>query len=365
MGSILKDRRFVVAVITMVVIGVMGLLSGVIATDGGFIPFGPDQVSREAVPYSVPGTSELAADGSIRKHILGTDQLGRDVMSRLVHGISIALKVGILSSFISLIIALFLGGLSGFVGDRSHKMNYLQLFLLMIGFVLLQYYASELAFHENDRGEYVKSYFAYGMILSLGVMLLLYISRLGLTSGLKEFWMPWDTIVVKLLEVFRSIPRLFLLLAIFSIITVPTVSSVIWVIGLIRWPNLTRIIRAEIMAQKQDDYVKNAQILGLPGLTIFFKHVLPNVYRPIIVLTALNMGTAILIESSLSFLHIGLPIGEVSWGRMLSDARQYIPAWWLAIGPGLLIFISILCFNTIGDRLSHHFKVNKQGAQSS
>ncbi len=361
MAVLLKDKRLIIAVVTVVVIILIGMLSGVIAHDEGLIPFGPDQVSKEAIPYSVPGTSEMSDGGSLRKHILGTDQLGRDVMSRLIHGISIAMKVGILSSMISLIIALLLGGLSGYLGDRTHKMNLLQLFLLILGALLIYYYASELAFFENDRGEYVKSYTTYGIILGLGLLVLTYISRLNLISGLKEFWVPWDTIVVKLLEVFRSIPRLFLLLAIFSIITVPSVASVIWVIGFIRWPNLTRIIRAEIMAQKQDNYVKNAEILGLSSMTIFLRHVLPNVYRPIIVLTALNMGTAILIESSLSFLHIGLPIGEVSWGRMLSDARQYIPAWWLAIGPGILIFITILCFNTIGDRLSYHFKVNKQG----
>lgn len=363
MGEFIKDKRLMIAVITVVVIIVVGLLSGVIANDGALIPFGPDQVSKEAIPYSVPGTTELSADGSTKKHILGTDQLGRDVMSRLIHGISIAMKVGILSSLISLFIALLLGGLSGYLGDRTHKMNLLLLVLLIVGALLVLYYASELSFYENDRGEYVKSYMTYGIIISVGLLLLAYISQLNfkLFSGLKEFWVPWDTLVVKLLEVFRSIPRLFLLLAIFSIITVPSVASVIWVIGLIRWPNLTRIIRAEIMAQKQDNYVKNAEILGLTKTTIFFRHVLPNVYRPIIVLTALNMGTAILIESSLSFLHIGLPIGEVSWGRMLSDARQYIPAWWLAFGPGILIFISILCFNTIGDRLTYHFKVNKQG----
>ena len=362
MTELLRDKRFMMALVTVMVIIVIGMLSSVIANDGGIIPFGPDQVSKEAIPYSVPGTAEIGEDGSVRKHVLGTDQLGRDVMSRLIHGISIAMKVGILSSMISLIIAMLLGGLSGYLGDRTHRINLLQLLLLIIGFLLIHFYATELAYFENDRGEYIKSYTTYGFIFSIGLIFLIYVSQLNLISGLKEFWVPWDTLVVKLLEVFRSIPRLFLLLAIFSIITVPSVASVIWVIGLIRWPNLTRIIRAEIMSQKQDDYVKNAQILGLPALTIFFQHVLPNVYRPIIVLTALNMGTAILIESSLSFLHIGLPIGEVSWGRMLSDARQYIPAWWLAIGPGLLIFISILCFNTIGDRLSYHFKVNKQGS---
>ncbi len=360
MGDLLKDKKLLIALGVMLLLACIGCLSDVIATDGGLVPFGPDQVSVQALPHSSPGTVEVDIQGDQRQHFLGTDQLGRDVLSRLIHGISIAFKVGIFSSAISLIIAILLGGLSGYVGDRSYRISYVQLVLFIGVAIAIHYYAMEWSYYEDDRGVYSLSYGTYFLLLVVGITILTYLIKYVQILTNYSFYLPWDSIVIKVIEVFRSIPRLFLLLAIFAIISVPTVTSVVLVIGLIRWPGLTRIIRAEILSLKQDDYIKNAKILGLSDAIIFFRHVLPNIYRPIIVLTALNIGTAILIESSLSFLHIGLPIGEVSWGRMLSDARQYIPAWWLAIGPGMLIFLSILCFNTIGDRLSYHFKVNKQ-----
>lgn len=361
MMKLLKDAKFVIAGVFLISMLCIGLFADVIATDGGLIDFGPDQVSNEATIFSKPNSTEIKPDGTLRTHVLGTDQLGRDVASRLIHGIPVAFKVGILSSLISLFIAMLLGGLSGYIGDLKHRLNYAQAVLGLILGLLTFYYASEFSFYEDERGFYKRSFAYYGFVLIAGFALIAMVNKLLSNAHRKNMWVPWDTVIVKGIEVFNSIPRLFLLLAVFAIIRIPSVTAVIIVIGLIRWPSLTRIIRAKILAVKQMDYVKNAELQGLSHIIIYVRHVLPNIYGPIIVLTALNMGTAILIESSLSFLHIGLPIGEVSWGRMLGDARQYIPAWWMAVGPGLLIFSLILCFNTIGDRLAYHLKVDKRG----
>ena len=160
--------------------------------------------------------------------------------------------------------------------------------------------------------------------------------------------------ITKLLEVFRSIPRLFVLVALFAVITKPSLWSVIAVVGLVRWPPLTRLIRAEVIRVKGEAFIKAAKISGLSELRILMYHVFPQIYRPILVLTAISMGSAILLESSLSFLNLGMPIGSVSWGRMLGDARYYISAWWMGVGPGILIFSMILAFNVLSDRLAYH-----------
>ncbi len=346
------------AIAYLVILAVIGLFSNVIATNNGLIPFGPEQILASDKTYESPGSVVLDDHGSELTHYFGTDQIGRDVASRLVHGIPMAYMVGIFSSVLSLFIALILGGLSGFIGDKEQRINLYQIIWIMVGVVITHHFASEFSYMEDDRGVYASSISIYSFFLLLGFLIMAVIFRWLGSMVARSFWVPWDTMVVKLIEVFRSIPRLFFLLAIFAAITKPSVLSVILVIGIIRWPALTRLIRAEIMKIKQDDFVRSALILGLSNFRILFRHIAPNIYKPIIVLTAFNMGSAILIEATLSFLQIGLPLGSVSWGAMLGDARSYIPAWWMAVGPGLLIFSLILAFNVVGERLSYHFKVN-------
>jgi len=355
-----SDYRLVIPVLYLMILGTIGGLSDFVACNDCLISFGPEQASANVRPYSPPGYIEIDPDGDAKKHYLGTDQLGRDVAARLVHGIPVAYKVGIWSSIIALLIALVLGSISGWVGDRKHQVNVFQLIMWLILGVVIHHLALEFSYYEDDYGRYTSSLGVYIIVMMAGLMIGVLISQRALGRiKIGRFWMPWDLAVVKVIEVFNSVPRLFFLLAIFAIIARPSVLAVIVVIGLIRWPSLTRLVRAEIIKVKNEDFVKGAMVLGLPTTGVLIKHVLPNIYKPIIVLTAINMGSAVLIESSLSFLGIGLPLGEVSWGRMLGDARHYIRAWWIALGPGFLIFSMILCFNLIGDRLSYFFKVDQ------
>jgi len=360
MRILLSDKKLCLSLFGIVALLMLSIFRFDIADKGKWISFHPHEIPIDAVSFSPPSTiSKDPNTGQLRVHRLGTDQLGRDVASRLVHGTYIALIVGLYSSFISLVIALILGGLSGYLGNQSHKISWISIFALLIGVGISHYYAFEEAFSYDSDSRWFWSLGLYLIHIVIGLVLVLTIVWLiERITPIPRTYIHWDSIVIKLIEVFKSMPRLFLLLAVLAIISTPSVYAVIIIIGCLRWPGLTRVIRAEILKTKQESYVNNAKLLGLTDLSIYLKHVLPNIYKPILILTMLNIGTAILIESSLSFLHLGLPSTEVSWGRMLSDARDYIPAWWLALGPGVLIFISILSFNTISQRLSHHFESN-------
>ncbi|MCL4124683.1 UNVERIFIED_CONTAM: hypothetical protein GTU68_052451 [Idotea baltica] len=165
-----------------------------------------------------------------------------------------------------------------------------------------------------------------------------------------------DTIIVKLLEVFRAIPALFLIIALFSLIQYPSIWTVIFIIGVLRWGTMTRLLRAEIMHLKTENYIVSARIMGLSDRRILVSHIWPNAIGPMIVSACFYIGTAVLIEATLSFLGIGVPVNVVSWGNMLSASRSYIGAWWLALFPGLAIFLLILSVTIIGDRLRNHLK---------
>ena len=356
MKRFLGDWKLMSAFTFLVIIFLIGVNAGNIACDTCFIPFEPNELVEGVDSYSSPGTRHIDDQGIVRTHFFGTDQIGRDVASRLIHGILIALKVGLFSSFIALLIAIILGSLAGFIGDFGHRVNFLQLVAGILVLVLGHYYAVEWSYMVDDRGVYRLNILRYFGLAVMVILILVAVFK-GLHKRVdRQINVPWDSMVVKGIEVFRSIPRLFLLIAIFAVISRPSLLSVILVIGFIRWPALTRLIRAEILKVRQEDYIRNAQLLGLSPWRILIYHILPNTYQSIVVLTAFNMGSAILIEASLSFLKIGLPVGSVSWGSMLGEARGYIPAWWMAIGPGFLIFTLILAFNVIGSRLSFHFQ---------
>lgn len=357
--TITSDPKLMVTSSLLIMLFIIGFLAEKIAVIDGLIPFGPHDVSRSIEIYAPPGTVEITEDGKTLIHYLGTDDLGRDVASRLIHGITVAFKVGIFSTLISLFIALVLGGVSGYKGDNSDKINIGQLIWLFIGLFFTHYYAYEYSYKEGLLDSFDFQFSTYLLLVTFGILIIYIIFRAIGKLKFKSFYIPYDFLVLKLLEVFKSIPGLFMILAIFSIVTRPSLMAVVLIIGLIRWPTLTRLIRAEVLKARQENYVNSAILMGLPSYKVVFNHIVPNIYKSILILSALSAGDAILIESSLSFLQIGLPIDEVSWGRMLETSRDYIPAWWLAIGPGSLIFIMILSFKILADRLSYHFGIEK------
>jgi peptide/nickel transport system permease protein len=212
-------------------------------------------------------------------HWLGTDDLGRDVFSRLLLGTRISLSVGFVAVGIELLIGVTLGLCAGFFGGK------------------------------------------------------------------------FDTVVMRLVDIMLSIPTIFLILAVLAFLG-PNIYNVMAIIGLTSWPALTRLVRGECLSIREREYIQAAQIAGISTPRILFIHLLPNVVAPILVSATLGVAGAILTESALSFLGLGVQPPTPSWGNILGIGRDYLHiAWWLSVFPTLAILFTVLAFNLLGEGL--------------
>jgi peptide/nickel transport system permease protein len=160
-----------------------------------------------------------------------------------------------------------------------------------------------------------------------------------------------DAVLMRLIEIQQSVPSIALALILAAAME-PGLSTVVIVIVLTYWAWYARIIRGEIMALKGRDYIAFARTAGVSTPVIFMRHLLPNIFNTLVVLGTLQVGQVILFEASLSFLGLGIQQPDISWGLMLSDARQYITnAWWAITMPGIAIMLTCLSANIFGDWL--------------
>lgn len=160
-----------------------------------------------------------------------------------------------------------------------------------------------------------------------------------------------DTIIMRTVDVLMSIPSFFLILILNAYLK-PGIQNIIIIIGLFNWMSIARLVRAETLSIKEREFVVYAKMIGVDNKKIMFQHVIKNVFATITVAASINVAGAILTESSLSFLGLGVRQPNSSWGSMLKDAQQYLAdAPYLAIFPGLLILSTVLCFNVIGDKI--------------
>ncbi|MDA0803260.1 MAG: ABC transporter permease [Planctomycetota bacterium] len=259
--------------------------SGVLSNTWAPIPFGPDQ-SRTDCYMEPPGTTFAQATESFagtalgeREFVLGTDTVGKDVLSQMLHACRLSISIGFVSTSISLIIGVTLGALMGYFGGRV------------------------------------------------------------------------DMALSRVVEIFMAIPVLFLLIVAAAVLPRNTYVMMA-IIGCVSWPGPARFIRAEFLKLRNTDFVQAARALGLPLHTILFKHMLTNGVTPVLVQASFAIAAAILAEATLSFLGLG-PVGQASWGKLLASATgetgQFI--WWLAIFPGLAIFLTVLAYNLLGEAL--------------
>ena len=160
-----------------------------------------------------------------------------------------------------------------------------------------------------------------------------------------------DNVVMRLTDVMLCIPQFFLILTVQSM-TKPSIYNVMAVIGLTGWATIARIVRAEVLSLKARDYITAARAVGAPANRIIFRHLLPNALAPIIVAASLRVPGAILTESGLSFLGLGVQPPIASWGNMLQGSTKYLgTAWWVVFWPGLFISLAVTSFNFVGDGL--------------
>jgi peptide/nickel transport system permease protein len=214
-------------------------------------------------------------------------------------------------------------------------------------------------------GRDIATRLAYGMRVSLivGVVGTLLAAAVGSAAGLiaAAFGSAADALVMRLADIALSIPGVLVAILV-ATVTRPSLLTIFFVVGFLLWPQFARVVRAEALALRENDYVKYARVAGASRLTIARRHLLPNVVPTMLVLITLNVGTAILLEAAISFLGVGLPPGDATLGAMINDGRGYLGQWWLSVLPGLAIFLIVISLNMIGDWVRVRFDPRLKGA---
>ncbi len=226
-------------------------------------------------PGAIDISQRLQAPGW--KHWLGTDDLGRDVLVRILYGARISLLVGFVAVGIATLIGIVLGALAGFYGR----------------------------------------------------------------------WV--DTVLMRFVDIMLCFPTFFLILAVIAFLD-PSIWNIMIIIGLTGWMGVARLVRAEFLSLRERDFVLAARAIGASDARIIFRHILPNALSPVLVSATLGVAGAILTESALSFLGIGVQPPTPSWGNMLIVGKQTLgTAWWLSVFPGVAILITVLGYNLLGE----------------
>ena len=307
------------------------------------IPYSSHSIDREN--RSVGPLSNQNIESVYKRHWLGTDSLGRDVLAGMLNGTFIALIVGASTVILSFILGVVLAFISGYYGDSGFRVEKRFIIPLIFISILLIFYI-------------VYSGVLMSLILILILMALWFAAAKHSRRGVGQtLGVPLDMIVFRFLDVFNSIPGMFLVLILLALFKKASIINVVFVIAILKWPVITRHLRAEILKIKQEDYIDSAKSIGLSDLTIFIKHVLPMAVSPVVIVLAFGFSSAVLMESTLSFLGIGLPVDEVSWGSIIRQARQDFSLWWLAVFPGIAIYFTVVLFNSIGNSLNKKLRM--------
>ena len=210
-------------------------------------------------------------------HWMGTDSLGRDVLTRIIYGARISLKVGFVAVGLATLIGVVLGALAGYYGG----------------------------------------------------------------------WV--DNLLMRLVDLMLCFPTFFLILAVIAVLE-PSIWNIMVIIGLTSWMGVARLVRAEFLSLKEREFIQAARALGARDGRIIFRHLLPNALAPVMVSATLGVAGAILTESALSFLGLGVQPPTPSWGNILTAGKDNIEiAWWLSVFPGLAILITVLAYNLLGE----------------
>ena len=245
---------------------VVGVLIAIALLAPALAPWDPNKTDMKRI-----------LEGPSMKHWLGTDQIGRDVLSRLIYGSRISLAVGFVSVGIAVLIGILLGAAAGYHG---------------------------------------------------GIV---------------------DAFIMRLVDLMLVFPRFFLLLAVLAFLKA-SIWTIMVVIGLTGWMGVTRLVRAEFLALREREFVIWSEFIGAGAVRVIFKHILPNAMAPVLVAMTLGIPAAILTESGLSFLGLGVQPPYATWGNILNDGKDLITyAWWLTLYPGLAILVTVLSYNLMGE----------------
>ncbi len=170
-----------------------------------------------------------------------------------------------------------------------------------------------------------------------------------------------DSILMRFVDIMLCFPTFFLILAVIAVLE-PSIFNIMVVIGATGWMGVARLVRAEVLTLKERDYIICARVMGASDAWIIFRHLIPNAIAPVMVSATLGIGGAILVESALSFLGIGVQPPTPSWGNILMDGKSTLgAAWWLTIFPGIFITLTVLAYNLLGEALRDMFEPRLKG----
>lgn len=317
------------------------------------IPYSAYRPDRSNMGYVGPFEEQTVASTRFR-HWLGTDRIGRDLLAGLIAGTRIALAVGIIAMGIASIIGIFLGLLAGYFGDGQIRVSRWRLFLLGVGLIAGWYWGFFSSGFGLEDGKTMIYLFTGLTILAACSLAGYVLARLAerFFPNRKLVKIPLDLIIMRLVEVVDAMPAILLILAGTSVIKEPSIYNVMIIIGLVSWTTITRFVRAEVMRVREQDYIQATKAMGFSDFRILLRHVLPNSLGPVLIVIAFGIAGAILAEATISFLGIGLDEEDITWGYLLNQARGRSAAWWMAIFPGLAIFLSVTIFNLLGEGLT-------------
>lgn len=306
------------------------------------IPYSYTSIDRKNMAAVSPFEPQNVPNRRYR-HWLGTDQIGRDVAAGISRSLYNSVRVALLATLISLFIGTFLGMLAGVAGDRRLHLGIAKFVSLSLTFVLFLFYALV-----SLRGGTLIDH----VLMILFLVLFGAIQRYLPDWGRKKIYLPVNSGVSTLIELRKSLPGLFWILLIVSIFRQEGLLATVLIIGLTAWTNFARVSRAEAMSMSAGNFIAYSEALGLGVFRIMFRHILPNI-RPLLVTLALFAFTSnILLETSLSFLGLGLPPEELSFGSFFASSIKNIRAWWLIVFPGLVFFILVFCLRILGGHAS-------------
>ena len=279
-------------------------------------------------------------------YLFGTDDLGRDVFARMLQGAWVSLTVGFVAVGISVLIGIFMGGIAGYFGERQIRIEHLTATgLLIIGSGLL-----------------ITDIYLWGIVTGLvGLLWLFYIIVTKSKSNprrspggaglLQKNALSVDTLIMRFVDIMLCFPSFILILTVIAILP-PSIYNIMIVIGLTSWMVSARLVRAEFLSLREQDFVAAARALGVGNFRIIFRHMMPNAMGPVLVSATIGIAYAILAEAALSFLGFGVPPPHATWGNILADGRRFIfDAPWLTFIPGIAILIVVLAFNLFGEGL--------------
>ena len=279
-------------------------------------------------------------------YLFGTDDLGRDVFTRMLQGAWVSLTVGFVAVGIATLIGIFMGGLAGFYGQRRIRLDQVLILILFVaGIGLLA--AGSL----YSGGALLVTAAAYSGYLVFRVP-----RKPGLALPvwqriLEKETLAVDTLIMRLVDIMLCFPSFFLIMTVGALLPA-SIYNIMIVIGLTSWMGATRFVRAEFLALREMDFVAAVRALGVGNMRIIFRHMMPNAIAPVLVSATIGIASAILTEAGLSFLGFGVPPPHATWGNILSDGKRFIfDAPWLTFIPGIAILIVVLSFNLFGEGL--------------